>query len=231
MATRANINEVYAQVNSIINKSQKGGYISEPVFNRYAKLAQLDWLNSAYERYDSGQKNWDDISLLRAKPKMLTVDSNGEFSYPSDYWHTSEIWNPFNKMPVDVISDNERPSRQSSELLGPSSEHPVAILYDTYVQVLPTDLLKVEFSYLKEPLIPFWNYTVSSNRKVYAATSGAGTNPNSGVTSGDSTDFQIPIYATNDLAYRIVQYAAANIRDNGMIQMSEAKKNSSTSGN
>lgn len=188
----ASINRVYGQVQKVANKNQKGGYLDSDTFNRYARLSQLDWFNDAYRMYDGGQKNWDDISVLRAKPKILTVDANGEFRYPTDYWHLSNLVLPNMtsdgfKPKVEIIGDYEVSERTASELTPVTYDYPIAVLYDDYVQVYPANVGRVEMSYLKRFPAPYWNYTVSSSRKVFAEAAGVATNVNIGKSFDAST--------------------------------------------
>jgi len=198
-----NVNTVYKQVLDLLNKNQIGGYLDETVFNSYAESSQIDWFNDAYARYESNQKNVDDIRVLRAKPKILTLDTNGEVSYPSDYYHTSNIWRPEvvngRRSSVDIITDAELAQRLGSALEEVNEDYPIAVLYDTYIQVYPTTIRRVELSYLRVPTAPNWAYTVTNGRKVYD--------------SGNSTDFEVPDYAINDIVNRILTMASVEIRD------------------
>ena len=321
MAASANINEVYEQVFKIANKSQKGGYLDSVTFNRYAKLAESDWKNDAYLKYDSGQKNWDDISALRKTPSLISLDGAGYARYPYDYWHASRVQLPFSQngavVPVTGVGDNVLAELLQSELTPIDSEHPVIIYYDDKFRVLPLGLNNIELSYLRRTPVPYWNYTVSSSRKVFAATGGAVVNDNMGtsfasndvdtgsnqitlaghpfktgdvafytsndnttvgglnenqqvyiirvsssvialasnytdaiggvrinltstpagethylanfpdILSGDSTDFVVPNFATDDLVYRICVYLGIYLRDSDVVQVSEASKNTS----
>lgn len=198
-----NVNTVYKQVLDLLNKNQIGGYLDETVFNSYAESSQLDWFNDAYARYESNQKNVDDIRVLRAKPKILTLDSNGEASYPSDYYHASNIWRPEvtngRRSSIDIITDAELVQRLGSALEEVNESYPIAVLYDTYIQIYPTTIRRVELSYLRVPTAPNWAYTVTNGRKVYD--------------SGNSTNFEVPDYAINDIVNRILTMASVEIRD------------------
>jgi hypothetical protein len=94
--------------------------------------------------------------------------------------------------------------------------------YDTYFQFYPKNVGVIKAVYIRQPLIPFWNWTVSSNIEVYAATGGSQTNPNSGVTAGNSTNFELPVQLKNDIIKKVVEYFAMSIRQPDLIQASKA---------
>lgn len=175
------VDKVYELCRDIVRKSQSGGYFDETVFNRYADMAQRAYFNDKYKANESSQENDDSLQSLDVKPKILAC-TNGEAKYPSDYWHLQYILLP-NKVNgktinVETAQPAEASMRLASEFIAPDSQNPIAVLKDSFIEVYPTTITGIEMAYLREPTKPFWNYTVSSNRKVFAGAGGSGTNPN-----------------------------------------------------
>lgn len=175
------VNKVYQICQDLIRKSQSGGYFDETVFNRYADMAQRGYFNDKYKENESSQENDDSLQTLDAKPRVIQV-SNGEAKYPSDYWHAQFFQLPYKvkgrTINVETVQPAEASMRLSSEFIAPNEQNPICVLRDSYIQLYPTTITQVELSYLREPTRPFWNYTVSSNRKVFAGAGGTGTNTN-----------------------------------------------------
>ena len=175
------VNRVYQICQDLIRKSQSGGYFDETVFNRYADMAQKSYFNTLYTQNESNQYNDDSLQSLDVEPRVIQL-TNGKGSYPSNYWHNQYLQLPYKvkgrTINVEVVQPAELAMRLSSEFIAPNSSNPIAVLKDNYVQLYPTTTPQVEISYLREPTNPFWNYTFSGNRKVFAAAGGTGTNSN-----------------------------------------------------
>lgn len=224
-----NIDNVYQQVLTIVNKNQVGGYVDSDEFNRYAKLAQLEWFNEGYLDYGSTQNAEDNFAPIK-KTATLVVNSDGQVTTPTDYYHFSSSGSFFyissvdsKETDIDVLSDSERRWNNFSSAFRPNKEFPAAVMKNGYIQMYPKDVGSViTLEYLAIPFVPFWNYTVTSNRKNYAATGGSDTNPNSlisgsGIAAGDSTDFVIPAQHEQDIIQIIVKSIGTEIRDPALI--------------
>lgn len=175
------VNKVYTICQDLIRKSQSGGYFDETVFNRYADMAQKGYYNDLYKQNESNQYSDDSLQDLDVQPIVISLN-DGKGAYPSDYWHNQFLQLPYKvknrTINVEVVQPAELAMRLSSEFIAPNEQNPVAVLKDNYLEVYPTTTPQVEMSYLREPTSPFWNYTVSSGRKVFAAASGTGVNVN-----------------------------------------------------
>jgi len=94
---------------------------------------------------------------------------------------------------------------------------------DGFFDVYPTDINNITLTYIKEPLQPWWNYTLSGSTPVFAETGGTTTNPNAGVTAGDSTDFEVQDF--EDLVWRICKYMGIEIRERDLYNLSNQEQN------
>lgn len=223
------INDVKQLVEDLAKKDQKTDYIKAAVFNRYAKAAQLDIINQQRNTFEMGSISSDATSELKKRTTVNVDPTTGQLSQPSDYLYVSALYkNVFNTNsrgdvfpttnPVELVTDNELGNRLSSRVSPPTTQRPISVEYDGYFQIYPKEVGLMELVYIKEPLDPWWNYTVSSNVQVYAATGGSTTNPNSGVTAGDSTDFELPLQLRNELVYKICEYLGISVRQADLTQ-------------
>lgn len=84
------------------------------------------------------------------------------------------------------------------------------LFFDTYLQFYPADVGRVEFTYLRKPIDPVWNFTVVNGRPVYDPTT--------------SVDLEAPDEAVDEIAMIALSLFGINIRDQELISFSEAQK-------
>lgn len=231
------IDRVYKLVQQVVNKNQSSGYIDPEEFSKYAEMAQLELVSDTYNNpplgYENTQEITDNLSSFKVEVIKNVVD--GKFDEPSDYMNYSscrattfaegsdELLNPY-QAELDFLKDSEIARRLASEIDAPSVEMPAIAKFSTYFRVYPSDVKQVRLTYLKTPLLPWWNYTLSSGRPVFAETGGVSTNPNTGVTAGDSTDFTLTSDMIHDLVYKISSYFSVEVRESDVYQMVKAQE-------
>lgn len=226
------IDKVYKAVQLLAAKDNNSGYISPLEYSRFAELAQLDIVTERYNSYKirgygSDYDNDDMFSELKAS-SVLTL-SSGSVTKPTDYLHFStahgyQIFNGEGRLRVaDYVNDVEWIERLASEINRPTEEFPILRGKGSNFEVEPQTINQVHLSYIKLPLEPFWNYTISGREPVFAETGGVATNPNAGVTAGDSTDFTIDDSEFSDLVFKICKYFGIEVRDANLYQMIEAE--------
>lgn len=225
------IDKVYKAVLLLSNKDQTGGNISPAEFNKYAEFAQRDWIEDNYNRVDGMgyESNFDVSDLISDVKKVASISlTNNRATKPSDYLHysscfTNYIYNGTGRVvPIEVVRDSEWAERLSSEVNKPTRLFPIMRQMSTYFEVNPAGINQIQLTYIKEPLQPWWNYTLSGSTPVFAESSGTTTNPNSGVTAGDSTDFEVKDF--NDLVFRICKYFGIEVRDAELYQLTNAEQ-------
>jgi hypothetical protein len=221
------VEDIRNWVNFELNKHQTGNTLSKDEYNLCLKWANEEYFKLKYslpEQYRPGQplsgqawavtqENIDALSpFLMAKggknyPQMI-IDTNGFANYPSDYVHVSSI--RYGKRVVEVVSNDVLGDRLDSPIVQPTSQYPICCFYSGYIQFYPTDLKFVNFDYLRMPTTPIWGATIINDEYVY--------NPNT------STQLEWPEFTHIDIANMIVNYAAKNLRDFDMVQVSENRK-------
>ena len=215
----------------LINKDQIGGTLTPLEFNRYAEFAQREYVEEMYNRNDGmGYESTYDVSdfISAIKENTTITVQNGTIAKPSNYLHYSSayintIFNDAGAVsPIELVRDDEWAERLASQVNKPSKKFPIMRDMGSVYQLYPQDINNVNMTYLREPLEPWWNYTLSGSTPIFAETGGITTNPNSGVTAGDSTDFEIQEF--EDLVWKICKYIGIEIREGDLFNLSNAEQ-------
>lgn len=227
------IDKVYKAVQQLANKDQVTGILTPAEFNRYAEFAQLEWIEENYNKPDgSGYESNYDISDFMSPIKQstaITVSSN-KATKPSDYLHyssafTNYIYNGAGRVvPIEIVRDSEWAERLASEVNKPDRLFPIMRQMSNYFEVAPAGINQIQLTYLRTPLQPWWNYTLSGSTPVFAEASGITTNPNSEVTAGNSTDFELQDFDV--LVWKICKYMGIEVREGDLYNLSNAEQNS-----
>jgi len=225
----ANIDKVYTYIaKTIANKAQTGN-LTPSDFNSLMPRVLRQWVFKTYDDMTDG-RGWqshqaitDDLRFLLVRNKVMQVDPSGVLNVPSDYLHLSSINYTYSRLvngqtvselrPVDIVRDNERSAFTSSNIYAPllvAKKYCIASFFDTYLQFYPQDIARVEFTYLRQPVDPVWNFTVVNGRPVYDPLT--------------SVDLEAPDEAIDEIAMIALSLFGINIRDNELISYSEAQK-------
>lgn len=226
------IDKVYKVILQLINKYQTGGYLSPAEFNRYAEFAQREYIEETYNKANGQgyEFNYDISDMFSDIKKVQSVTVlNGSIQKPSDYLHFSTAYSHYvfkdepRLAPIELVRDSEWAERLSSEVNKPSLQFPIMRNMDGKFDVYPAAINNVTLTYIKEPLLPWWNYTLSGSDRVFAATGGITTNPNPGVAAGNSTDFEVQEF--EDMVWKICKYMGIEIREGDLYQLSNLEQN------
>ena len=228
------IDKVYSAVSQLANKDQVSGSLTPSEYNKYAELAQREYIEENYNPdnklgYEGDFKNTDDLSNLKT-PTSLTVLS-GRATMPSDYLHFSSAYGTYlfgnsgRATPIELVREGEWGERLASEVNKPSKTFPIMKSMGTYFEVYPLGMSNINLTYLKLPLQPWWNYTLSGSTPTFSNGTGITTNPNSGVASGASTDFTVGESAYDSLVQKILRYIGIEIREQDLYVMSRQEQN------
>jgi len=224
------VNEVKQRVELICAKDQKTIYLNADKFNKYAPLA-LDMVISAQrKKFEAGATSSDALSTIKVRDTFNIDPDTGQLTKPDDFMYYTTMYKRVYSEDkngkqssyvnsIDLVSDSELGERLGNQLKPPTKSFPIAVQYDGYIQLYPENVGIVELIYLREPLQPFWNYTVSSNEQVYAESGGVATNPNTGV-AGSSTDFELPYQFKDDLIWTICMLLGVTVRQPDLTQAS-----------
>lgn len=111
---------------------------------------------------------------------------------------------------VDEITHIEKPLRLNSQINYPKAEFPVAVNYGTYFKVYPENTQRVQITYIRKPLTPYWAYTTINGQPVYNA--------------GGSQDFELGAGVHNMICEKVLEYFGVSTRDEELFQISQTKQ-------
>ena len=219
------IDKVYEMVRQLSNKEELSGYISPSEFNRYAELAQLDWLQENYNPatkmgYENNYQSTASFAGFK-KVSSITV-TNGIVTKPDDYLYYDsaycygEYGDKGRMIPIELLRNVEWAESMMSEINKPTKHFPKMRSLDGEFEVAPSSLSQVVLNYIKVPLQPWWNYTVSGTTLTFVETGGSTTNPNTG--SGTSTDFTLDESEIPWLVNKICGYFGIEVQDQLLYQ-------------
>jgi len=223
------IDKVYTYISKTIANKAQTGNLTPSDFNSLMPRAFQQWVFKTYDDMTDG-RGWqshqaitDDLRFLLVRNKVMQVPANGELSIPSDYLHLSSVNYNYSQLingktvttlrPVDIVRDNERSAFTDSAIYAPllaAKKYVISAFFDTYLQFYPSDIGRVEFTYLRQPIDPVWNFTVVNGRPVYDPLT--------------SVDLEAPDEAVDEIAMIALSLFGINIRDNELISFSEAQK-------
>lgn len=165
------INDVYLRFKYLANKSGYSSFISPQEFNLIFNSAELKFFNNKYAAYGTTKRIDDTLSKVKTAPTVISIDGAGKYTFPVDMLHESSITATFNGTQVEVTEwmDDRLGNKLSSSYDAPSTEFPIYVRYNTYLQFYPITLGAATLTYLKKPTAAKWNYTLVSGRPVYSS--------------------------------------------------------------
>lgn len=222
------VDKVYSAVSLLVNKDQVSGYLPPDEYSKYAEFAQREYIDTNYSPmngrgYESTFKMTDDMSDVKKQTSLVL--SAGQATIPTDYLYFSHAQSTYvfknegRAVPVELVRDDEWAERLASEVNKPSKRFPIMRKMDTYFDVYPQDINNINLTYLKVPLEPWWNYTLSGATPVFSSAAGTVANPNTAAASAASTDFEITDFTW--LVWRIALYFGVETADPNIYQVSK----------
>jgi len=109
-----------------------------------------------------------------------------------------------------IVTDDELAERLDSAIVAPSYKYPIATFYNGFVDVYPKEATQVDFTYLREPKAPVWNFDIVDGRPVYNKVG--------------SVDIDAPEIAYNEILVRALGFLGINMRDDKLLSYSEEMK-------
>lgn len=112
---------------------------------------------------------------------------------------------------VKVVTDGEWALYLNDPIRFPTKEYPIAKFDNTYIQFAPYDLKVVNWSYIRYPKKPKWNYNISQGEATFNATG--------------SQDIELPKILMTELAMALLDRLGFNTREYAMVQYADNKRN------
>lgn len=233
------IDKLYDLTGFILNKEQFGKRMKRADFNNLAEFVMYDVIKQRYglpEAYaqqgirpmiswETTQKITDDLKHLKIwyggkDYPLLSVNSSGEATIPTNYLHYSSIRKEYQKdgqtkySEIEVLFDNEIGDRLTNPNRTPSKKYPVCVFYDTFIQFYPKNIGYIHFTYLRKPLAPYYATTTATVNGEDVET----------YDSANSTQLELPEDMHFDFVRLMLQHFAINLRSGDVFQYAQQQK-------
>lgn len=215
------IDEVYQLVKYIADKEGRG-YIPPAQFNIFAKACQMEFLSVRLGNiqqigqsgtppfgYKANRRINVDLRPFVYGPISIPVNSQGNFDYPYGFiWPDAYYKNDFSR--ITEVDEDEYAGIKRHRVHPPTEDYPVVIFRNPYGFIDPYSIGSFKMSFVKEPPVPVWGYSVVSGEPVF--------NP------GASTDFAIGRLNFLDIAVLILEKVGMNLGKEMVLQYSQIKQ-------
>jgi hypothetical protein len=245
-----NLGQIFKLVDFIANKDQTGDTITPDQFSdAILPAVNIMFFKKKYglpEDYQPGQpiprqaweltqKMSDDLRKFKEVNPALIINSNGVASIPADYVHRSLITKTYipytganpKTTTVEVLTDSEAGERRGNSITGPTIKNPFCVFQKNYIQFYPSNLQSVEFTYLRLPKTPFFDYTIANDQYIFLP---AGQFHNGTVlpagTPSRTVELEWPEETHIDFVMRIMSFVGINLREDQLINFAEQAKTS-----
>jgi len=172
------------------------------------------------------QKISDDLIFMLIK-RVFPIGQDGKLAYPDGssvtdidsqiapkYLHASSFRFNFitgkeqKEIKIAVKKDSELSNTLGSSIITPTRRFPKCSYYNDHIQFYPKDLQSVIFTYLKEPEIPKWAFTLDDDeRPVYDAS--------------NSVDIESNIESVTEIAFTTLSFLGISVREPFIYQAGE----------
>jgi len=168
------LNDAYELLNFYINKSQGGWFAPEeitPIVDR----AQRTLYNTYYTKYSTSQRLDDAMAPFKVDFQFTTgITPGGLITTPDNYLDLLSIYtvvtgsdNITRKRPVEIVNEEELVIRLNSQVVPVTIDDPIGIIkVDWNVQLYPAQPMAGVMTYLREPVAPFFAYSLMSGRVI-----------------------------------------------------------------
>ena len=206
-----NVEELRLFINALANREQTGNSLSPNEYNSYLARANEDLFRKEVgirEQpngtifFDNSQVSTDAL-LPFIKESPITV-INGFANLPTDYRHTVSATNSVNNKIVTFLTKREFDEILTDSINFPTDIYPCATFVQGELKLRPLTTTSLNFTYLRKPAVPFWNYTIINDEPVYDPTG--------------SVQIEFPEITHITFARLILGYMSIQFRDADLLQ-------------
>lgn len=169
------LNEAYTLLNFYINKEQGGWYAPEEL-TRIVDRAQKTLYNTYYTKYATSQRLDDAMAPFKVDFQFTTSNTapSGLIPTPEDYLDLLALYtirvdnnNVPHKRAVEIINEEELAIRTESQVVPVTLDDPIGVIKQNWdIQLYPAVPQSGILMYLREPVTPFFAYSVVSGRVI-----------------------------------------------------------------
>ena len=174
------VDDMYSIINFAINKNQNGTFVAED-FNRVIPLAEsgfISYLLGTFQTYQNGRPvarvelGQNSIVRQRLSPiikrVVLTIDSGGLSSYPTNYIQTDAMWTDITTYKRIKWCDQDKWYSTVNSSIDKVALKPIYMITDTGFEFAPKTIGVAYLSYVQQPTPIKWAFTLDANsRRVY----------------------------------------------------------------
>ncbi len=237
---------IFNAVMTPMGKDQLGGYFSPKERTNASIFVNSELFKSARKKYEKNETSDDTRVIVKTlgdeDNQPLIIDSNGYGVLPDDYLKVSSVrwqkvtagenhdcsdsstWLNKKWIMVEPLTDDQWSDRLQNTLKGPTSEDPTCTIQNNKLKVLPESIPYVQFTYLRKPADPFFDYNIVNGVPVYLPPGSV--HDGSVLTAGTlsrSVEFEWTDGSFDDIVLRLVQYFSIKNRAVMPLQVSTAK--------
>jgi len=230
------IDALYQWINFMSNKQQSGA-ISPDEFNLCLDALYLEpmkikiGLPEAYQvgvptapqAYQVSQTITDELRKFIV-PLVINKNTSGYFPIPANYVAFStlryiqiEEAEECDEQPividnsVEIVTDGELSLRLPNTITPPTFDYPIGAYFEQGIKVYPKEIDQVTLTYVRKPLKPFRNYTITANDENIFDPTG-------------SVDLEYPDIMHNDFAVIVAKYFGINLKDGDLINFAQNRQ-------
>lgn len=168
------LNDAYTLLNFYINKEQGGWYPPEEL-TRIVDRAQQTLYNTYYTKYATSQRLDDALAPFKVDFQFTTgTTTGGLITTPDNYLDLLGIYtivtgsdNITRKCPVKIVNEEEVVYRINSQVVPVTVNKPIGVIKtDWDVQLYPAQPQAGIMMYLRQPVAPFFAYSLVSGRVI-----------------------------------------------------------------
>lgn len=161
-------------INAICNKDQTGNALSPDQYNSYLARANEDKFKqeAGYRLkqdgtifFDASQVSTDALGPFLKETPLTGI--SGMFTMPADYRHAISSLTADDHI-ITMLTKQQFDSTKNDPIDFPTDKYPISCMYAGKLRVEPVSVTPINFSYLRKPAIPFWDFTIVNDEPIYA---------------------------------------------------------------
>lgn len=222
---------IYNLLNTIIRKEKEGQTISPEQFTELLQLCSLEKANADYALFEKNQVITDSLRLLRGQETIAIVSGVGDLTTATEYWHATNAYHSTTEypvIPIDIVTEVEFQERSFSDLEQPQLLWPILKIENDEILVNPDTIASIEFMYLKQPAVPYFDYYIDANDHIIYLTVGqaytleTGEEYRDGTTTGTvnsiSIELSFPEGERTNVLYAILQKLGISLNEQDAVE-------------
>lgn len=220
--------QIYDFCVTILRKEKEGSAVSPARFTLMLIAAMWEKINFEFSQFELSQIVTDTLKALKTT-ETIAITAGGDFDLTTltdDYLHPTTLTytdTGARIRSIDILTDAEWADRQSDSLITPTATFPIAKIVGDTIFFDPLVSVNAEFTFLKKPTEPFFDYYWDANDDIIympegsSHTLGAGEMYRDGTTVGlvnsISVELPFPDQEKIDVAYKILSKLGVPIQE------------------